>query len=474
MTAIPAELQELAQWVGWRYGPADKNGKVPKIPISAKTGRAINAQDPSKHADFEAAKAAVARYRLNGVGFVIRKENPYTFIDMDDCIGLNGMTPEAAALIERFNTHAEITPSASGVRIMIRAKKPEGAACVKSTVYGCSKLEVYDDQRYITVTGEHIASTPAAIENRQEELNAFCAELWPNTKANTGCKSVTPSANISQGGGGGYENNNRNFASVACWNYVSQIADAVSGNCGGYTTFRAACEMWKFDLSEDEAWVLMIRFNATKCKPPWDERELRRKLADARKRVEADGEIGCRNRGFKREGAKRVRGGYHVRLPKWIRAIKFKPYQNAVLQAVADQCDKEPFDEHGSLGVARVGYEALAHESSVSLRTVQRHVSRFVSVGLIVVTECGSIDFKTGVVTANQYCIPGEEGVLKTCDEWFRRQKINKNRGLKWRGIKRGGKRSDGMTESHHTNTNQYRVTGCHPVPALLKAVGDD
>jgi hypothetical protein len=65
--------------------------------------------------------------------------------------------------------------------------------------------------------------------------------------------------------------------------YVATLPIAVSGNRGHDALFLTACVLAHgFKLSDDEAWPLLIEYNA-RCLPPWSERDLKHKLADARK-----------------------------------------------------------------------------------------------------------------------------------------------------------------------------------------------
>jgi hypothetical protein len=66
--------------------------------------------------------------------------------------------------------------------------------------------------------------------------------------------------------------------------YVAKVPGAVSGQKGHNTTFRVACKLvLGFGLSEDEAWPILVEYNA-RCEPPWTEKELRHKLQDAAKK----------------------------------------------------------------------------------------------------------------------------------------------------------------------------------------------
>lgn len=65
--------------------------------------------------------------------------------------------------------------------------------------------------------------------------------------------------------------------------YVDAMPAAISGSGGHAAAFNVAVALIHgFALSEDEAWPILLSFNE-RCSPPWNERELRHKLASADK-----------------------------------------------------------------------------------------------------------------------------------------------------------------------------------------------
>jgi hypothetical protein len=64
--------------------------------------------------------------------------------------------------------------------------------------------------------------------------------------------------------------------------YLEKLPGAVSGAGGHGATFRAACEVVRFGLSDADAMMLLREFNG-RCTPAWKDKELEHKLADARR-----------------------------------------------------------------------------------------------------------------------------------------------------------------------------------------------
>lgn len=63
--------------------------------------------------------------------------------------------------------------------------------------------------------------------------------------------------------------------------YLEKIPPAIDGQGGSKDCFRAACVLVKgFDLGQEEAFAAIQDWNST-CQPPWSEKELRHKIADA-------------------------------------------------------------------------------------------------------------------------------------------------------------------------------------------------
>ena len=182
---VPAAIEELAEhahWVLWRYETVpgkDKPTKVPYRAVPDAEGQHARASstDPTTWATAKAAKLMADGF--DGIGFVVTGTE-FCGIDLDDCIDpeTNRVRAWAQAIVDRFASYTEITPSGLALRIWIRGalppkvrrrfKQPEGGS-----------LEIYDQHsaHYFTVTGQQWGGTPETIEARQPELEAWHREL---------------------------------------------------------------------------------------------------------------------------------------------------------------------------------------------------------------------------------------------------------------------------------------------------------
>ncbi len=193
--AIPQELRQGNHWVTWKgtklpcsvptgkvidaHDPANQGTwKVTKQPCSVATGEVANAHDPKNWGTFEQARQAAERRHHAGIGYVFTKDDPYTGIDLDDCIGGDGtITPEAMEVITAMGTYAEVSPSGTGVKLWVKGTIP---ASVTPTPFGTGKIEMYPHSRYFTVTGQHLEGTPTTINDAQAALDALYAVLRPD------------------------------------------------------------------------------------------------------------------------------------------------------------------------------------------------------------------------------------------------------------------------------------------------------
>ncbi len=148
-----AALQEYPQWVVWRREVRDS--KETKIPYRADGKGRASSTDAKTWATYQAACDAYAAGEYDGIGFVFTQNDPFTGVDLDKC--RNPQTGEikawAQAIVDRLNSYTEITPSSTGLHVIIKGKLPPGGN-------RRGNIEFYDHARYFTITGEHLGGTP--------------------------------------------------------------------------------------------------------------------------------------------------------------------------------------------------------------------------------------------------------------------------------------------------------------------------
>lgn len=167
---VPACLRERPQWVAWRY--IERDGKQTKAPVNALTGGLADSTDAATWTTFQQAVAACQQQpNLAGVGFVFTPDDPYCGVDLDDCIDPeSGQVKDwAAEFIVQLASYTETSPSGTGVKVFLKANKP-GSRCRKA--YEDGEVEIYDRDRFFTVTGQRLPNVPSDVELRQKPLDA--------------------------------------------------------------------------------------------------------------------------------------------------------------------------------------------------------------------------------------------------------------------------------------------------------------
>jgi primase-polymerase (primpol)-like protein len=86
--------------------------------------------------------------------------------------------PAAQQIIEAVHSYTEYSPSGQGIRIILEGKLP-GARRRRG------RVELYEDLRYVTITGHHIAGTPHDIQPRHKELYGLYQRLFPQSYPKT-------------------------------------------------------------------------------------------------------------------------------------------------------------------------------------------------------------------------------------------------------------------------------------------------
>jgi hypothetical protein len=167
---IPDELKAYPQWILWKEVALD-NGTRTKIPYSCNGGKA-STSDPSTWTTYELAADAAQRLFM-GLGFVLSDNDPFAFIDLDDPFKNHPTEAEAKQIIarhlkivEEFNSYTEVSPSGTGLHIIVIGAVESGKRRTHNQV------EVYSSGRYMTMTGNTYREVP--IQDRAYLLH----QLW--------------------------------------------------------------------------------------------------------------------------------------------------------------------------------------------------------------------------------------------------------------------------------------------------------
>lgn len=164
---IPQELKDLNQWHCWE----DRDGV--KVPVQI-NGAPAKSNDPKTWSDFST--AGMASDVFSGLAFEITE--PYCGVDLDNCLDENGkLKPWAMEIVARFSgvAYMEFSPSGTGIKLITRARKPEGARCVHKFDGEKEQVECYDNRRFWAMTGKLYAGEDE-LDNGQKAVDWLCQE----------------------------------------------------------------------------------------------------------------------------------------------------------------------------------------------------------------------------------------------------------------------------------------------------------
>src|SRR5258708_33356471 len=146
--SIPQDIRSCPQWVLWKKGTELRNGGYRQLPIDPKTRNYADTTNSRTWGTYQCAIVAHAKEHksFEGLGFVVSREMPYSFLDFDNCINEGIIDKRVRDIIDRFpGSYVEISPSDNGIKMLIRGKLP--GPCKRT-----DWVECYDRDHYTTLT----------------------------------------------------------------------------------------------------------------------------------------------------------------------------------------------------------------------------------------------------------------------------------------------------------------------------------
>lgn len=123
------------------------------------------------------------------------EEDSFVGVDLDGC--RDPETGKTAAwaqdIIDRLDSYTEVSPSRTGYHVIARGSLPEGRR-------RNGAIEMYEEGRFFTVTGNHVDGTPIAVPDRSTEVAEVYREYLEDPEES--CRD-RPSSRSSASGGSG-------------------------------------------------------------------------------------------------------------------------------------------------------------------------------------------------------------------------------------------------------------------------------
>jgi len=143
---IPDELKVRPQWVVWKAIWRAESEKLDKVPYSADSERKASSTDLLTWSTFEKACEALEADEYSGLGFVFSSGDPYTGIDLDNCVEQEtGQIKQwALEIVQYFDSYTELSATGTGVHIILKGEVPNRRK---------AEIEVYSSKRFFTMTG---------------------------------------------------------------------------------------------------------------------------------------------------------------------------------------------------------------------------------------------------------------------------------------------------------------------------------
>ena len=180
---IPEELRPLKRWVLWKPTWDESKQKFRKPPHSPLTGEGIGATKKyeSHFVTFDEALVAAHKHGL-GVGFVFVDGDGYVGIDFDDCLENGTLSKSVETWPSRWfgNSWCEASPSGNGLHLIIKGKLRHTVGSTPLSASDSAKVEIYDRDRFFTVSGRFFNNVPPAIPDFQVSLDKLLLSLGIN------------------------------------------------------------------------------------------------------------------------------------------------------------------------------------------------------------------------------------------------------------------------------------------------------
>ncbi|MCA8989363.1 MAG: hypothetical protein KDA78_17065, partial [Planctomycetaceae bacterium] len=178
---IPLLLRKRRQWVCWKLQADSKNpGAFTKVPVNPATGGLASSTNPATWSDFDTAWACCQSKQATGIGFVTVVDDGLVLVDLDNCRDpkTGELTEFASHWVQAFATYTEVSPSGTGLHLIVLGAKPTSRCRNKAL-----GIECYAQGRFFCITGVSPAGPTADVRKCQPVLEQFFAECLVEDQA---------------------------------------------------------------------------------------------------------------------------------------------------------------------------------------------------------------------------------------------------------------------------------------------------
>jgi len=284
------KLKEMSQWVCWTF--EERDGDKTKPPIApVDNTRYAKSNDSSTWGSYEDAVSYHEREDTDteGIGFMLSQSDLVVGIDLDGCRHpeTGELEPWASEIVDLADTYTEVSPSQTGLRLFAVGMLPEGRSRQKQertidlpewvVEEKSAEIEVYDDVRYMTYTGDQLEGTPSDAEKRVAEIKQLHAEYVADKLSDgnsNGSETDYEGVDLSDSDDGNYTNEFGNsLDQIREWDdkldkLLSKIEPAVSlsghDESASEYDFSATVKLLYWRFSENDIGNILRRFRGRK------------------------------------------------------------------------------------------------------------------------------------------------------------------------------------------------------------------
>ena len=199
---IPERFVQKDRWLNWMYSDSGAKRAVARWvrgehkPIKNYKQETTSFEEASKYTDWE--PYHVARVSNDGWGNSIglffllpveASDDGITFIDLDDVRNpdTGALHPTAIEIIDRADSYAQISTSGTGIHVFVNGRLPDEYQTIQADLestddFPDAEIEVYDHDRLVAMTGDHIEGTPKEVKDDDGLLEELCDDY--GTKGN--------------------------------------------------------------------------------------------------------------------------------------------------------------------------------------------------------------------------------------------------------------------------------------------------
>lgn len=95
------------------------------------------------------------------------------------------MSDDIYSIVEKIDSYGEISPSGKGIRLIAEGSIPEGIKNRRNDIAGAKGVEVYDNGRYLTITGDALYGNAKLIQKLPVNFWSFYQQLGSSSKHTT-------------------------------------------------------------------------------------------------------------------------------------------------------------------------------------------------------------------------------------------------------------------------------------------------